>query len=137
MSLRLQIVTPEARVFDGDAAWVELPTLDGQIGVYPGHIPLMAGLDVGEIQVHTGAGVTSFAIAGGHAEIEPNRINVLTLFASPEDEKVKIEEACNRAREALEMADSQPDQIDDDVARLRMELARWKKGMKPRTGVPK
>ena len=48
MSLRLQIVTPETRVFNGDADWVELPTLEGQIGVYPGHAGLMTGLGVGE-----------------------------------------------------------------------------------------
>ena len=122
----------EARVFDGDAECVELPTLDGQIGVYPGPVRLMAGLEAGEIRIHAGA--TSFAVAGGHVEIEPSLISALTLFASPEAEKVKIEESCDRAREALEMADSQPQQIDDNLARLRIELARWKKGMKPRTG---
>jgi F-type H+-transporting ATPase subunit epsilon len=136
MSLRLQIVIPEARVFDGEAEWVELPTLEGQIGVYPGHVRLIAGLGVGEIRAYTKDGVASFVIAGGHVKIEPFLISVLAMFSSSEDEKVEIEEACKRAKSAMELTENQPKQIDADLVRLRMELARWKKGMKLRPGEP-
>ena len=132
MSLRLQIVTPEARVFNGDVDWVELPTLEGQIGVYPGHVRLMTGLGVGEIRAHTSDGVASFVIAGGHVKIEPSLISILAMFASSEDAKVEIEEACKRAKSAMELTENQPKQIDDDLARLRIALERCKKGMKPR-----
>ena len=134
MSLRLQIVTPEARVFNGDANRVELPTVAGRIGVYPWHVQLMTGLGVGEIRAHTSDGAASFVIAGGHVKIEPRLISILAMFASSEDEKVEIEEACKRAKSAMELSDTQPKQIDDDLARLRIALERCKKGMKPRQG---
>jgi len=127
-TLRLQIVTPEARVFEGEATLVELPTQEGQIGVYPGHVRLVAGLGAGEIRVHSADGLASFVVMGGYVEIEPTRISVLALFASPEDEKVQIEEAIRRAKAALELAENQPPgAVEDDLARLRIELSRGKK----------
>jgi len=127
-TLRLQIVTPEARVFDGAATFVELPTVEGQLGIYPGHVRLVAGLGAGEIRVHTVNGLTSFVVLGGYVEIDPERMSVLALFASPEDEKVQIEEAIRRAKTALELAEEQPpQQLEDDLARLRIEMSRGKK----------
>jgi len=128
-TLRLQIVTPEARVFEGEATFVELPTQEGQLGVYPGHVRLVAGLGAGEIRVHSTGGLASFVVLGGYVEIEPARMSVLALFASPEDEKVQIEEAIARAKAALELAENQPPGAEeDDLARLRIELSRGKKG---------
>ena len=127
-TLRLQIVTPEARVFEGEATLVELPTLEGQLGVYPGHVRLVAGLGAGEIRVYSADGLASFVVLGGYVEIEPERMTVLALFASPEDEKLQIEEAIRRAQSALELAENQPPgQVEDDMALLRIELARNKK----------
>ena len=127
-TLHLQIVTPEARVFEGGATFVELPTLSGQLGIYPGHVPLVAGLGAGEIRVHSAEGLASFVVLGGYVEIEPGRMSVLALFASPEDEKLQIEEAIRRAKTALELAESQPPgQVEDDLTRLRIELTRGKK----------
>lgn len=130
--LRLQIVTPEARVFDGNAELVELPTIEGQLGIYPGHVGLIAALSAGEIRVHSADGVAQFVVLGGYVEIEPRLVSVLTLFASPEDEKVQIEEACRRAESALEMAENQPPaQMEDTLAMLRIDLERQKKARKP------
>ena len=127
MSLRLQIVTPDARVFNGDADLVELPTLAGQIGVYPGHVYLMVGLGVGEIRVHTADGVSSFVVAGGFVKIEPRLISVLAMFASADEEDELIEEACNRAKSAMDLTENHPNQIDDDLALLRIALESRKK----------
>lgn len=127
-TLRLQIVTPEARVFEGEAHFVELPGVEGDLGIYPGHVRLVTGLGAGEIRVHSAEGPASFVVLGGHVEIDPERVTVLALFASPEEEKVQIEEAIRRAKTALEMAENQPpEQVQDDLAWLRIELARGKK----------
>lgn len=126
-TLRLQIVTPEARVFDGVASMVELPTSEGQIGVYPGHVPLVIALGEGEIRMQSPAGPASWVVLGGYVEIEAEMVNILALFASSENEKVQIEEACQRAKEALDLAEKEPaDVIDDRLARLRVELSRKK-----------
>ena len=127
-TLHLQIVTPEAKVYLGDATLVELPTVDGQLGIYPGHVRLMAALGAGEILVHIQEGTAAYVVMGGYVEIGPEAVNVLALFASSEDEKVQIEEACKRAKAALELGETQPpQQVADDMAWLRIELARNKK----------
>jgi len=92
-------------------------------------VRLVAGLGAGEIRAHSAEGLASFVVLGGYVEIEPTRMSVLALFASPEDEKVQIEEAIRRAKAALELAENQPqEQVADDLARLRIELSRGKKG---------
>lgn len=127
-TLRLQIATPEARIFDGVATLVELPTINGQIGVYPGHVPLVTELGEGEIRLHSPAGPASWVVLGGYVEIQPELITVLALFASPEDEKIQIEEACRRAQRALELAEKQPPAVvEERLAKLRIELSRGKK----------
>ena len=88
----------------------------------------MTVLGAGEIRVHGLAGVRTFAVLGGHVVIEPERITVLALFASPEEERLQIEEACRRARAALELAENAPPAlVEEGVARLRIELARRKR----------
>ena len=135
--LRLQIVTPEGRVFDGDALFVELPTMEGQLGIYPGHARLVAGLAPGEIRVQTAEALTSYLVMGGHVKIGSNLMTVLAFFATSEEQK--IDEACRRARAALEQAQDLPsEQVEDDLAWLRIEMERGKKKMKasrPATGV--
>ena len=127
--LRLQIVTPDGRVFDNDVLFVELPTLEGQLGIYPGHVRLIAGLSAGEIRVQTAEAVESFVVMGGYVKIGSSLMTVLAWFASSEDEK--IEEACRRARAALEEAENLPPrQVEDELASLRIELERGKKKMK-------
>lgn len=133
-SLRLQIVTPEGRTFDGEALFIELPTLEGRLGIFPGHVPLVAGLAPGEIRVKTAAaaGNASFIVVGGHVEIEETVVTVLAFFASPEEEK--LEEAFARAKAALEQAqDLPPEKMDDDLALLRVELQHGKKIRASRT----
>lgn len=135
-SLRLQIVTPDARIFDGNATLVELPTLEGQIGVYPGHVPLVAALGEGEIRLHSPEGPGTWVVMGGYVEIAPGLVTVLAFFASPEAEKIQIEEACRRAEAALELAEKQPPAvIEERLARLRIELSRGKKAGRSGQGI--
>ena len=103
MPLTLEIVTPEARVYSDTIDTVVIPTVEGEVGILPGHIPLLTQVEDGELRVTKG-GVTQFlAVSGGFAEIEGDAVRVLAEHAISEekiDEKA-VEEALKRAQQQL------------------------------------
>lgn len=103
MPLQLEIVTPEGRVLEKSADSVVLPTTLGEIGVLPGHIPLTAMLEAGELRLTTAAQVDAYVVGRGFAMIENDRVSVLTDSAIDTDniDEVAVEEACRRAQQSL------------------------------------
>ena len=103
MALTLEIVTPEARVYSDTIDTVVIPTVEGEVGILPGHIPLLTQVEDGELRVTKG-GVTQFlAVSGGFAEVEADTVRVLAEHAITEekiDEKA-VEDALRRAQEQL------------------------------------
>lgn len=106
MPLTLEIVTPDARVYTDTIDSVVIPTVEGEVGILPGHIPLLTQVEHGELRVSKGAETLFLAISGGFAEVEGDRVHVLAEQAITEekiDEKA-VEEAIKRAEK--EIADS-------------------------------
>ena len=62
MPLTLEIVTPEAKVYSDTIDSVVIPTVEGEIGVLPGHIPLLTQVEHGELRVTKGAGTQMLAV---------------------------------------------------------------------------
>jgi F-type H+-transporting ATPase subunit epsilon len=103
MALTLEIVTPEARVYSDTIDSVVIPTVDGEIGVMPGHIPLLTQVDSGELKVTKGATTLLLAVSGGFAQIVADKVSVLAESAI-EEEKIDehaAETAMKRAEDAL------------------------------------
>ena len=106
MPLTLEIVTPDARVYSDTIDSVVIPTVEGEVGILPGHIPLLTQVEHGELRVTKGAETLFLAISGGFAEIEDDRVHVLAENAISEekiDEKA-VEEALRRAERELDDA---------------------------------
>ena len=103
MPLTLEIVTPEGRVYSDTVDTVELPTVQGEIGILPGHIPLLTQLEDGELRVQKGNATESLACGRGFAEITGDRISVLAEQAIDiaKIDEAAVEAACRRAEEAL------------------------------------
>ncbi len=104
MSLHLEIVTPEKKVFSDSVDNVYLPGVDGEIGVLPMHAGLVTALKPGELSyLHDGRKVV-LAIGSGFAEITQTKVVVLTDMALGEAEidERSAEEAIQRAREQLQ-----------------------------------
>jgi F-type H+-transporting ATPase subunit epsilon len=74
----LEIVTPAKSAYKGLAYEVTLPGVLGQLGILPGHLPLLTALDVGPMVVKTESGERTFFVSGGFAEVSRERITVLT-----------------------------------------------------------
>jgi F-type H+-transporting ATPase subunit epsilon len=102
MPLTLEIVTPEARVYSDTIDTVVLPTVQGEIGILPGHIPLLTQVADGELRVTKGVQTTWLAVSGGFAEVDGDKVSVLAEHAISEE---KIDE--NAVEAALQRAEAQ------------------------------
>lgn len=80
-TLRLKVVTPRLLLVDTEVDEVQVPTIEGLIGVFPGHRPLMVAIGRGTLSYRLGADEESYAIAGGTAEIHPDRVLIFTRMA--------------------------------------------------------
>lgn len=76
--LHLKVVTPRRLLVETDVEAVFLPTLEGEIGVFPGHRPLFVGIGRGKLSYREGGSEESVRIAGGYAEVQPERVVVMT-----------------------------------------------------------
>ena len=75
--LQLEIVTPTSTAFSGPASEVTLPGVLGEMGVLPGHLPLISSLKAGELVAQTPNGPRFFAVEPGFVQVLPDRIRVL------------------------------------------------------------
>ena len=117
--LTLELVTPERSVALETVDEVEIPGIDGYLGVLPGHTPLLVALKVGELWYRKGEERTFVSFAFGFAEVLPDRVRVLAQVAeSANDIDIdRAEAAANRARE--KMASSVED-VDFERAQLAL-----------------
>ncbi len=121
MTIHVDIVSAEAEIFSGLAEMVFAPAVMGEVGVLPGHAPLVTSLKPGEVRVRLPGGEEqSFYVSSGMLEIQPHVVTVLSdtaQRASDLDEAAALE-AQERAERML--ADRQ---ADFDEAQARAELA--------------
>ncbi len=105
----LEIVTPEKKVYSEQVESVVLPTVEGEVGILPGHIPLLTMLDLGELQVAAKGKVESLAVDKGFAQVYGDKVSVLTEAAIDVEEidLSEVEKAQERAEKALEEAEKE------------------------------
>ena len=119
-TLKLEIVTPDAKIFSDDVDMVTLPGVEGEMGIYPNHVPLMTQLSAGEIVVCKGTEDFFFAVGDGFVEITGESVSILTDMAIRAEhiDEARAEEARLRAEARL------TERIDDEeVARVHAALA--------------
>ena len=103
MPLRLEIVTPEAKIYSEDVDFVTLPGVEGDMGIFPRHIPLMTQVRGGEVMARKGGQEFFLAVGDGFVEVTGERVAILTDMAIRAEniDEQKVEEARNRAEERL------------------------------------
>jgi F-type H+-transporting ATPase subunit epsilon len=119
-SLTLEIVTPDRSLVTEQVDEVQLPGSEGYFGVLPGHTPLLATLQVGELWYRTGPERHHLAIAFGFVEVLPDRVTVLAQIAerAADIDATRAEAAKRRAEERIAHAG----QLDIDIERARVAL---------------
>ena len=102
-TLKLEIVTPEAVTFSENVEMVTLPGVEGEMGIYPMHVPLMTQIVPGEIAVRRSGQDVFLAVGEGFVEITGESVSVLTDMAITADkiDEAKAEEARKRAEARL------------------------------------
>ncbi len=117
--LQLQIVSADRMLVNEEVDEVVIPGADGYFGVLPGHTPLLALLQVGQLWYRHGQEIHYLVIAFGFAEVQPDRVTILAQMAERADEidVARAEAAKRRAEERL----ARP-QVDMDAERARIAL---------------
>ena len=101
--IHFDLVSPERMLLSEDVDMVTLPGSEGELGVYPKHVPVLTTLKPGELRVLKNGRETSMAVGEGFVEIKADAVSVLTDMAL-EAEKIDIasaEAAVERAKAAM------------------------------------
>jgi len=120
-TIRLDIVTPERIVYSDSVNMVIARATDGDLGILPGHAPLVAGMDVWPLRVLKDEGERQISVCGGFIEVRPDKVTILASCAElPDEIDVKRAEAA-RSRAEGRIKDAGPD---IDMARAEAALLR-------------
>ena len=118
-TLKLEIVTPEKTAYSEDVEMVTLPGSEGELGVYPNHVPLLTTLNPGELRVLKGGRESFLAIGEGFVEITGSTVSVLTDMAL---EPAVIDESAAEAAVARAKAAMKEDLGKEEVAAVQASL---------------
>jgi len=120
-TLKLEIITPDGTAYSEAVEMVTLPGVEGQMGVFPQHVPLMTQMVPGELIVHKDGRDYFLAVGEGLVEITGDHVSILTdlAIAAEKIDEAKVEEARQRAEARLREKLS-----DEEVASVNSSLAR-------------
>lgn len=120
-SMRLKIVAPERIFYEGDTSFLEFTTTEGEMGIYPQHIPLTAIIAPGVLKIHEGDSVKEAALMSGFVQILKDSVTILAESVEwpGEIDANRAKEAEIRARRRIQDEDG----IDMDRAELALKRA--------------
>ncbi len=120
-TLKIKIITPDATAFSDEVEMVTLPGIEGQMGIYPQHVPLMTQMVPGEILLRQNGVDYAMAVGEGLVEVTGDHVAILTdmAIAAERIDEAKVEEARKRAEARLNEKLS-----DEEVASTNAALAR-------------
>jgi F-type H+-transporting ATPase subunit epsilon len=124
------IVTPAESVFEGALTYASLPAWDGQRGVLPGQSPILARLGIGELRLTPADGASRwFLVEGGFAQVDHDRLTVLTERATPAEQltlasaQAELAEANARVIEPGHTSDAERSRVERDQQRALAKVA--------------
>ena len=126
MPIQLEIVTPERLVYEDEVDSVNVPGIEGELGILPHHAPLLSILGFGELRIRKGGAEESFAIVGGFVQVRPDKVVVMaeTADLAAEIDLEKAQEARREAELALETGYSEGADLSAARAALQTALMR-------------
>ncbi|MDE6313800.1 MAG: ATP synthase F1 subunit epsilon [Lachnospiraceae bacterium] len=119
--MKLQVICPDRVFYDGEVSMVELNTTEGEIGIYPRHIPLTCIIAPGILTITEKSGLKNAALHSGFVQILPDKVTVMAEVAEWPDEidLGRAEAAKGRAEDRIKGKDSKT-----DIARAETALQR-------------
>ena len=126
--MNLEIVTPEAKVYEDTTDSIVMPTTSGEIDILPGHVPLVTEVEPGEIIVSKSGERQSLAISKGFAQCVGDKISILAEDAIHIDEidEAAVEDAQKRAEESMatmeKMTEEETAMLETQIAYARAQI---------------
>jgi F-type H+-transporting ATPase subunit epsilon len=117
-TLKVSVVTPDGPVYESDVEMVVARAQSGELGVLPGHIPMVAPLQIAGVRMKKGSVTEQVAVGGGFLEVRPDKVTILAQSAEAA-EQIDL----TRAEEAKKRAEQRLQSKQDDVDYRRAELA--------------
>ena len=117
-TLTVNIVTPDGPVYDSEVDMIIANTASGEIGILPGHIPMVAPLVIGAIKLKKEAKTEYVAVSSGFVEVRPEKVSILATSA-----EVASSIDLARAKEAMKRAEQRIQSKEDTVDHNRAEAA--------------
>ncbi len=121
-TIHVSVVTPDGKVYDGDVDMVSVRTVEGELGILPRHIPLVAPLAIGAARLKKGSTVEKVAVSGGFVEVRPDQVTILAEAAEMSS-GIDVERA-RKAKERAEKRLSGAKTEKIDIARAELALKR-------------
>ncbi|MBP9903307.1 MAG: F0F1 ATP synthase subunit epsilon [Verrucomicrobia subdivision 3 bacterium] len=118
-TLKLEIVTPESKVYSEDVDMVTLPGIEGEMGIFPMHVPLMTQLVSGEVGVRKGGQDFFLAVGDGFVEVTSERVSILTDMAVKAENIDETKAEADRQRAEARLAEKLDD---EEVATVKAAL---------------
>ncbi|MFV0282418.1 MAG: F0F1 ATP synthase subunit epsilon [Castellaniella sp.] len=137
-TLHIEVVSAEASIYSGEAAFVALPGESGDLGILPGHTPLISRVRPGTLKIRGEDGTEEHIfVAGGILEVQPNSVTVLsdTAIRAADLDEAKAVAARERAEEALRNTKDKADLavVEAELAMLAAQAAAARKFSSKRT----
>jgi F-type H+-transporting ATPase subunit epsilon len=114
----VNVVTPDGPVYDADVEMVSVKAQSGELGILPGHIPMVAPLEIGVVRLKQGSSTGLVAVSCGFIEVRPDKV---TILAQAAETGASIDVA--RAEAAKKRAEERLNQKTDEIDFKRAELA--------------
>jgi|SRR5680860_1186322 len=89
--IKVSIVTPEQKVYEGEAGYVGIPSVGGGLGILPGHLPIICFLDIGIVKIINEKETVLISICRGYLQFVKNNANIITEAALVTSEEKKFE----------------------------------------------
>lgn len=122
-TVKVSVVTPDGPVYDSDVEMVSAKAASGELGILPGHIPMVAPLEISAVRLKKGSGTDFIAVSGGLLEVRPDQVTILAQSAEVADE-IDVDRAV-KAKERAEqrLNDTKKENIDNVRAELALRRA--------------
>ncbi|MCM3664641.1 F0F1 ATP synthase subunit epsilon [Mesobacillus subterraneus] len=121
-TIKVSVVTPDGPVYESDVEMVSTKARTGELGILPGHIPMVAPLQIGAVRLKNGSNTEFVAVSGGFLEVRPEQVTILAQSAEQSSE-IDLERAL-RAKERAEQRLHERKQENVDFRRAELALQR-------------
>lgn len=122
-TIKVSVVTPDGPVYESDVEMVSTKAESGELGILPGHIPLVAPLQIGAVRLKKQGKTEFVAVSGGFLEVRPDQVTILAQSAEQAD-SIDIERAIRAKKRAEQRLQEQKrENVDFNRAELALKRA--------------